>query len=155
MARSKVREEQRQRIAKACLDCQASKQKCDGKTPCLQCLKRGRSNSCAYSTHERSYGRQRKPTRLESLSPSAVQTSPRAPDRTPSRGIRNDPEWNGQNSADITVPKLPHHLYDVNGRVCTWPSRIHHCSQRCVSADSLQCTWETAQLSAFCSIFRS
>jgi hypothetical protein len=60
MPRPKVTEDCRRRVAKACLRCQKSKYKCDGQTPCAQCIKRNRSLACAYSSIERSYGQHRR-----------------------------------------------------------------------------------------------
>ncbi|KAM3547316.1 hypothetical protein MY1884_009619 [Beauveria asiatica] len=46
MTRSKALDEQRIRIRQACKNCQRLKQKCDGKTPCFGCKKRG--HHCSY-----------------------------------------------------------------------------------------------------------
>jgi hypothetical protein len=119
MPRPRVLEEYRQRIAKACLYCQATKQKCDAQAPCVQCHKRGRSSTCAYPAHERSYGRRprkhleaaREPT---STGHAAFISSHRT------RPPENDSmeQWACRTTA-VAVPKLPHNLYDTKGRVCT------------------------------------
>ena len=118
MPRPKVLEESRQRIAKACLYCQATKQKCDGRAPCVQCRKRGRSNNCAYSTHERSYGRRRRKhigTRQESSSPGHAAAPFSDGTQSPEGDVVNQPAGR---MTDVAVPKLPHNLYDTKGRVC-------------------------------------
>ena len=60
MPRSKVSEDDRRRVAKACLSCRRTKQKCDGLAPCAACVGRGQDTSCAYSRHPRSYGARRR-----------------------------------------------------------------------------------------------
>ncbi|KAL2844532.1 fungal-specific transcription factor domain-containing protein [Aspergillus pseudoustus] len=96
MPRPKVAESARKRIAKACLGCQTTKQKCDGKSPCSSCLRRRQAESCAYSDHVRSYGHRRQ-RRLASTI-----------DRK-----SNDADA----TIDIAVPKLPQSLYDTRGKV--------------------------------------
>ncbi|KIA75443.1 hypothetical protein HK57_00087 [Aspergillus ustus] len=96
MPRPKVPESARRRIAKACVQCQSTKQKCDGKSPCSSCLRRRQAESCAYSDHVRSYGHRRR----------------REPKSTTNR---NPNEADG--TIDISVPKLPQSLYDTRGKV--------------------------------------
>lgn len=48
MPRPKVDPRARQRVAKACLNCKSSKQKCDGQIPCSLCTRRGREASCTF-----------------------------------------------------------------------------------------------------------
>lgn len=114
MPRPKVLQESRQRIAKACLYCQMAKQKCDGHTPCSQCQKRGKSNTCAYSAHERSYGRRRREVETGHV---AIHSSG---SRMPSRS--DDVDKGACRMTDVAIPKLPHNLYDTKGRVCMYPT---------------------------------
>src|SRR5688572_22969515 len=60
MPRPKVTEQVRRRVAKACITCQATKQKCDGRAPCAPCARRGQTAACSYSSHERAYGARRR-----------------------------------------------------------------------------------------------
>lgn len=46
MPRPKVDPASRRRVARACCYCRVSKQKCDGQTPCSQCVKRKRPEAC-------------------------------------------------------------------------------------------------------------
>lgn len=48
MPRPKVKPQDRQRSARACLPCKASKIRCDAGTPCGPCLKRERTSACVY-----------------------------------------------------------------------------------------------------------
>jgi hypothetical protein len=112
MPRPKVLEEYRQRTAKACLNCQTAKQKCDGLAPCIQCLKRGRSNSCTYSTRVRFYGRRRK--HVGSISQRQVGRPSSDGDLSPESDGVGEPM---NRMTDIAIPKLPHNIYDTRGRV--------------------------------------
>ncbi|KAL3496327.1 fungal-specific transcription factor domain-containing protein [Aspergillus germanicus] len=96
MPRPKVQESNRRRIAKACLHCQSSKLKCDGKSPCNSCARRQQPESCAYSDHVRSYGHRRRRAQKP-----ASNTRPNETD-----GV-----------IEIAVPKLPQSLYDTRGKV--------------------------------------
>ncbi|KAL2793709.1 fungal-specific transcription factor domain-containing protein [Aspergillus keveii] len=96
MPRPKVQESNRRRIAKACLHCQSSKLKCDGKSPCTACARRQQPESCAYSDHVRSYGHRRRRAQKP-----ASNTKPNEAD-----GV-----------IEIAVPKLPKSLYDTRGKV--------------------------------------
>ncbi|KAI1614550.1 hypothetical protein EDD36DRAFT_231214 [Exophiala viscosa] len=49
MARPKVRPENRQRAAKACLPCKASKKRCDAQQPCSNCVRRKTISTCHYA----------------------------------------------------------------------------------------------------------
>lgn len=122
MPRPRVTEELRQRIAKACLYCQATKQKCDGLTPCSSCSKRGRSTSCAYSSHIRSYGvhrrRRSKPSEENHSGQSCAElsTTPSPHDRVPSHLQRSDDAPSQSTSIEVPIPKLSQKVYDTNGR---------------------------------------
>ncbi|KAH0842483.1 putative Fungal specific transcription factor [Fonsecaea pedrosoi] len=48
MPRPKVRPEDRQRSAKACLPCKASKKRCNAQQPCSNCVRRRTPSSCRY-----------------------------------------------------------------------------------------------------------
>ncbi|KAF2796944.1 hypothetical protein K505DRAFT_192414, partial [Melanomma pulvis-pyrius CBS 109.77] len=52
MPRPKVADGARQRVANACQPCKTNKQKCDGKTPCFLCTRRGRATRCIYSSRD-------------------------------------------------------------------------------------------------------
>ncbi|KAL3442340.1 fungal-specific transcription factor domain-containing protein [Aspergillus insuetus] len=96
MPRPKVQESNRRRTAKACLRCQSSKLKCDGKSPCTACARRQQAESCAYSDHVRSYGHRR-----QRAQKTASNTRSNETDRI----------------IEIAVPKLPQSLYDTRGNV--------------------------------------
>ncbi|KIX00330.1 uncharacterized protein Z518_10469 [Rhinocladiella mackenziei CBS 650.93] len=49
MPRPRVRPEDRQRAAKACLPCKASKKRCDAQQPCSNCVRRRSTSSCVYA----------------------------------------------------------------------------------------------------------
>lgn len=121
MPRPKVTEELRRRIAKACLYCQATKQKCDGLTPCSSCSKRGQSTSCAYSSHVRSYGahrrRRSKPAEDPGQCSVDLSTTSSPHDGIPSHLQRPHEEPAQFTSVEVPIPKLSHKVYDTNGRV--------------------------------------
>lgn len=48
MPRPKVRPEDRQRAAKACLPCKFSKKRCDAQLPCAHCTRRNNASACTY-----------------------------------------------------------------------------------------------------------
>lgn len=48
MPRPKVRPEDRQRAARACLICKASKKRCDAQLPCSNCVRRNKHSQCSY-----------------------------------------------------------------------------------------------------------
>ena len=48
MPRPKVRPEDRQRAAKACLPCKFSKKRCDAQLPCAHCSRRNNASACTY-----------------------------------------------------------------------------------------------------------
>ncbi|KAJ0418645.1 fungal-specific transcription factor domain-containing protein [Aspergillus carlsbadensis] len=96
MPRPKVQESNRRRIANACLHCQSSKLKCDGKSPCTTCARRQQAESCAYSDHVRSYGQRRRRKQKP-------------------RSNSNPKEADGV--IEIAVPRLPQSLYDTRGKV--------------------------------------
>lgn len=49
MPRPKVKPQDRQRSARACDACKASKKRCDGNEPCRLCLKKGTQDTCTYT----------------------------------------------------------------------------------------------------------
>lgn len=49
MPRPKVKPQDRQRSARACDACKASKKRCDANQPCRLCLKKGAQDSCTYT----------------------------------------------------------------------------------------------------------
>lgn len=62
MPRPRVRPEDRQRAAKACLPCKSSKKRCDAQQPCSNCVRRRAASSCSYaeSSHVRHQDGRRK-----------------------------------------------------------------------------------------------
>jgi hypothetical protein len=112
MPRPKVSKQTRQRIAKACIHCQSGKQKCDGLRPCGQCIKRERSSECEYSSHVRSYGRQRlhKTNPIHRLSVGVHMDSL-------NRYGPVDKDLKEDSSAfHVAVPRLPRNVRDSKGR---------------------------------------
>lgn len=113
MPRARVSEDRR-RVAKACTLCQTDKKKCDGLRPCRQCIKRERSDSCAYSSHKRVYGRQRP-------LPKDVDMANAVPDQNNTGETENSPvgyarERNSPLGKHIAIPKLPNIMRDTKGR---------------------------------------
>jgi hypothetical protein len=49
MPRPKVKPQDRQRSAKACDACKASKKRCDANQPCRLCLKKGMQDTCTFT----------------------------------------------------------------------------------------------------------
>ncbi|KAL7935626.1 fungal-specific transcription factor domain-containing protein [Trichoderma chlorosporum] len=119
MPRYKAAEE-RKRIAKACMLCQTNKTKCDGFSPCGQCIKRERSAACAYSSHKRLYGRQRRwPKDVDVAKPKS--TSEKAEnlpvDHFDSQIKRTSVyDYGEQNGIHIAIPKLPSTMRDTKGQ---------------------------------------
>ncbi|KAF2160630.1 hypothetical protein M409DRAFT_70365 [Zasmidium cellare ATCC 36951] len=74
MPRPKVKPQDRQRSARACLPCKASKIRCDAATPCGPCLKRERTSACVYL--ESSRKRQKTSQNSPLPTPSLDDTSP-------------------------------------------------------------------------------
>lgn len=76
MPRPKVKPQDRQRSARACLPCKASKIRCDAATPCGPCLKRERMSTCVYLESSR---KRQKTTHQDSPlpTPGLDDTSPR------------------------------------------------------------------------------
>lgn len=68
MPRPKVRPEDRQRAAKACLPCKFSKKRCDAQLPCAHCTRRNNASACTY---EDSIYAHRPPGRRTSISTKA------------------------------------------------------------------------------------
>ena len=112
MPREEVSEQDRRRITKACLYCQTSKQKCDGLSPCGQCVKRDRVTACSYSPYERSYGRQRRRQKDRSLEAAVADPSI----TLNQRGFTNNEIEQDPGVTRIAIPKLLHNVYDTKGR---------------------------------------
>lgn len=53
MPRPKVKPQDRQRSARACDTCKASKKRCDANQPCRLCLKKGTQDTCTYTPTRR------------------------------------------------------------------------------------------------------
>jgi hypothetical protein len=121
MPRSKEREG-RKRVAKACTLCQANKTKCDGLCPCGQCVKRETPISCAYSSHKRLYGRQRRwPKDIGTATPKTAQSDTADVEnpqlsRSDSQGLRDHDEQDQLLATHIAITKLPNIMRDTKGR---------------------------------------
>jgi hypothetical protein len=113
MPRPKISEQNRQRIAKACLYCQSSKVKCDGLRPCGQCIKRQRSSECDYSSHLRSYGRQR---RRRQNSPVNRSTGRIQFDSSSQRIPVGKDAKDDFSETHVAISNLPRNLCDTNQR---------------------------------------
>lgn len=138
MPRPKVSEELRRRIAKACLHCQATKHKCDGLSPCGPCAKKGRSPTCMYSSHSRSYGAHRRrrikhighedtPSFSSSGRPGTAETPSSTADvaipASTSEGgdaTPSEPSSSSTPRIEIAIPKLSQTIYDTKGRSGTY-----------------------------------
>jgi hypothetical protein len=55
MPRRPVKPEDRQRVARACDQCKASKKRCNGSEPCDACGKKGNPDTCHYTRGRRSH----------------------------------------------------------------------------------------------------
>lgn len=129
MPRARVAGERR-RVAKACILCQTDKKKCDGLCPCGQCIKRERSGSCAYSSHKRLYGRQRRlPKNVDTAIPVSTQDDTRETENSPvghsnsqSRRLlcHDHSERNSLVGKHIAIPKPPNIMRDAKGQASTW-----------------------------------
>lgn len=53
MPRPKVKPQDRQRSARACDTCKASKKRCDANQPCRLCVKKGTQDTCTYTPTRR------------------------------------------------------------------------------------------------------
>lgn len=53
MPRAPVKPQDRQRIARACDSCKASKKRCNGRQPCVACEKKGQHDVCHYTPGQR------------------------------------------------------------------------------------------------------
>ncbi|RFU34091.1 hypothetical protein B7463_g2243, partial [Scytalidium lignicola] len=116
MPRPKVTEQDRRRILKACIFCQTAKQKCDGLTPCVQCRRRGRAGACAYSSHERSFGRRRRLRKDVEISESTASPE-QASTKGELDGTHNNDDARDSTTTKVAIPRLPHHVYDSKGRI--------------------------------------
>lgn len=84
MPRRPVKPEDRQRVARACDPCKASKKRCDGNQPCDACGKKGNIESCHYTRGRRRHPLPRRTSflsqnaRLSHLNPSGSGSTPGA-----------------------------------------------------------------------------
>lgn len=128
MPRSKVTEEARRRVAKACLRCQDTKSKCDGLTPCALCANRGESSQCAYSAIKRSYGhrrlRQKSEHRENHQKTTTAESSANKPlhqEQIPV--VASSEETRSVSSMrEVTIPTMSQTLYDTRGRIGMYAS---------------------------------
>lgn len=115
MPRPKVDAASRRRVAHACRYCKASKQKCDGQTPCSQCVKRRRPDACKRSPGLSS---QNEPSPLgtteRTSSPSAsaaVSKDGEAASAPHPEGLRIEPTV-----PELLVPQRSATMYDTKGK---------------------------------------
>ena len=109
MPRPRVRPEDRQRAAKACLPCKASKKRCDAQQPCSNCVRRRAGSSCVYTdaTSARRVDTRHRPQLSFSQSgdsgrPSIDHSIPSA--ESPQYGTPDDTGEREQTSASETTP---------------------------------------------------
>ncbi|KAH8821928.1 hypothetical protein F5884DRAFT_107910 [Xylogone sp. PMI_703] len=123
MPRPKVLDKDRRRILNACIFCRRTKQKCDGLIPCVQCQRRGRASTCAYSSHKRSCGHHRLRRKdVKTLEGTALPDQ--ASSKTESRQIVHNDEERVSTITKVTIPRLLYHVCDTKGRVLY----IGHCA---------------------------
>lgn len=67
MPRPKVKPQDRQRSARACDACKASKKRCDANEPCLLCIRKGTQDSCTFTPSPRDRRSLRSSSRATSL----------------------------------------------------------------------------------------
>lgn len=87
MPRPKVRPEDRQRAAKACLPCKFSKKRCDAQLPCAHCTRRNNASACTY---EDSVYAHRPPARRASTSTKRQSVTSNVPQSTHSHSSLPD-----------------------------------------------------------------
>lgn len=85
MPRPKIRPQDRRRSVVACSSCKAAKIRCDSRSPCRACVKRGRPATCSYAGALRAHLREEV---LEALDSLARDASPREQTPTSARGDR-------------------------------------------------------------------
>lgn len=74
MPRPKVKPQDRQRSAKACDACKASKKRCDANQPCRLCLKKGTQDTCTYTPTARDRNNRRSESKSSQANSIAVAT---------------------------------------------------------------------------------
>lgn len=130
MPRPKVRPEDRQRAAKACLPCKFSKKRCDAQLPCAHCTRRNNASACTY---EDSVYTNRTPRRRASTSThrqsvtSVVPPSSHSHSSLPEQG-QNQNQNHNQNQNQTPQYDIPDSFADQgpNGllETTTFPQRI-------------------------------
>lgn len=75
MPRPKVKPQDRQRSAKACDACKASKKRCDANQPCRLCLKKGTQDTCTYTPTARDRSNRRSESKSSQANSIAVATN--------------------------------------------------------------------------------
>lgn len=75
MPRPKVKPQDRQRSAKACDACKASKKRCDANQPCRLCLKKGTQDTCTYTPTARDRNNRRSESKSSQANSIAVATN--------------------------------------------------------------------------------
>lgn len=133
MPRPKVDPASRRRVARACCYCKVSKQKCDGQTPCLQCVKRKRPEACkritpdgdnetarldpdhasqSFNQDDRSLPDVSDVVTLTSSASAAVSKDGKtASSASCSRGLRTRPAV-----PELLVPRMSAMMYDTKGK---------------------------------------
>lgn len=72
MPRPKVKPQDRQRSAKACDACKASKKRCDANQPCRLCVKKGTQDTCTFTPTARDRRSQRSGSKVSQANSIAV-----------------------------------------------------------------------------------
>jgi hypothetical protein len=124
MPRPKIDEKFRRRIAHACRYCKAKKQKCDGKSPCVQCVKHSRPSACEYAPRENTSGllRRRRWVQVETEDINGVSRSEEVQPTVP-LDVRNTGELRQRDIArksneefsELVVPRRSQVLYNSKG----------------------------------------
>ncbi|KIV95395.1 hypothetical protein PV10_03059 [Exophiala mesophila] len=96
MPRPKVRPEDRQRAAKACLTCKASKKRCDAQLPCSNCVRRNKHSQCSYEDSDLMEPPPKRQHRM-SISNQSSESASNRPSQPP-QSMRSD--------GDIATPRL-------------------------------------------------
>lgn len=83
MPRPKVKPQDRQRSARACDACKASKKRCDANEPCRLCLKKGTQDTCTYTPTARDRSSRRSEAKSSRANSIAVATNVSSADFRP------------------------------------------------------------------------
>lgn len=136
MPRPKIDEASRRRITHACRHCKTVKQKCDGLSPCVQCVKRGRPLACEYEPRINPGGlrRRRRRSRVsgeqERESPSSQVSQaallPIVKDSEESQRPDTRP-GSIEDASELVVPRMSQVLYNSKGEPGLFIVRLYIC----------------------------